>query len=155
MNVFITGSTGFLGGEILVSLSKRTEINKIYCLVRAQNEADAFLRLDKVFAFHGDFFDHNKVIPVIGNLVDPNLTKQLIENKELNAVNVVIHSAANTSFSGIYDKMVEDTNIEGLRKIVLWAKQLPNFLTFLHIGTATICGKEVKHRLVKEEESPN
>lgn len=155
MNIFITGSTGFLGGEILVNLSKRKEINKIYCLVRAQNEADAFLRLDKVFAFHGDFFDHDKVVPVIGNLVDPDLTKQLIADKELNAVNVVIHSAANTSFSGIYDKMVEDTNVEGLRKVVLWAKQLPNFLTFLHIGTATICGKEVKHRLVKEEESPN
>src|SRR5688572_10221652 len=99
MNVFITGSTGFLGGEILVNLSKRKEINKIFCLVRAQNEADAFLRLDKVFAFHGDFFDHDKVVPVVGNLVDPDLTKQLMGNKELNAVNVVIHSAANTSFS--------------------------------------------------------
>ena len=99
MNVFITGSTGFLGGEILVSLSKRTEINKIYCLVRAQNEADAFLRLDKVFAFHGDFFDHNKVIPVIGNLVDPNLTKQLIENKEFAAECITTLTAFNSLFS--------------------------------------------------------
>jgi len=155
MNVFITGSTGFLGGEILVSLSKRKEINKIYCLVRAKNEVEAILRLDKVFSFHGDDFDRGKVFPVAGNLVDDNLAEQLIANPELKDVNVIIHSAANTSFSGIYDKMVEQTNIEGLRKIVLFAKQLQNFETFLHIGTATICGKEVQHRLVKEEESPN
>jgi thioester reductase-like protein len=155
MNVFITGSTGFLGGEILVNLSKRKEVNKIYCLVRAQDEVDAILRLDKVFSFHGDHYDKEKVIPVIGNLVEENLTERLLGNKELQDVNVIVHSAANTSFSGIYDKMVEQTNIEGLRKIVLFAKQLPKFETFLHIGTATICGKEVKNRLVKEEESPN
>lgn len=155
MNIFITGATGFLGGELLVNLSKRREVNKIFCLVRAQSEIDAILRLDKVFSFHGDVYDKEKVFPVIGNLTDPNLTEQLIANKELSDINVVVHSAANTSFSGIYDKMVEQTNIEGLRKIVLWAKQLPNFQTFLHIGTATICGKEVTNRLVKEEESPN
>ncbi len=155
MNVFITGSTGFLGGEILVNLSKRKDINKIYCLVRAQNEVDAILRLDKVFSLHGDFYDREKVFPVIGNLMDADLTAQLSSNPELKDINVIVHSAANTSFSGIYDKMVEQTNIEGLRKIVLFAKQLPKFETFLHIGTATICGKEVKHRLVKEEESPN
>ena len=155
MNVFITGSTGFLGGEILVNLSKRKEVNKIYCLVRAQNEVDAILRLDKVFSLHGDFYDREKVFPVIGNLMDADLTAELIANKDLNDVNVIVHSAANTSFSGIFDRMVEQTNIEGLEKVVLWAKQLKNFNTFLHIGTATICGKEVKDRLVKEEESPN
>jgi len=155
MNVFITGATGFLGGELLVNLSKRSEVNKIYCLVRAQSEVDAILRLDKVFSFHGDFYDKEKVFPVIGNLMDENLTAQLAANKELDDINVIVHSAANTSFSGIYDKMVEQTNIEGLKKIVLWAKQLKNFQTFLHIGTATICGKEVTDRLVKEEESPN
>lgn len=155
MNIFITGSTGFLGGEILVNLSKRKEVNKIYCLVRAQSEVDAILRLDKVFSLHGDYYDREKVIPVIGNLVDADLTAQLTDNKELKDINVIIHSAANTSFSGIFDKMVEQTNIDGLKKIVLWAKQLTNFNTFLHIGTATICGKEVKDRLVKEEESPN
>jgi thioester reductase-like protein len=155
MNIFITGATGFLGGELLVRLSKRKEVNKIFCLVRAQSEIDAILRLDKVFSFHGDLYDKEKVFPVIGNLMDPNLTVQLSANKELKDINVVVHSAANTSFSGIYDKMVEQTNIEGLRKVVLWTKQLTNFQTFLHIGTATICGKEVRDRLVKEEESPN
>src|SRR5438105_5004581 len=118
MNIFITGSTGFLGGEILVNLSKRKEINKIYCLVRAQSEVDAILRLDKVFSFHGDFYDRDKVFPVVGNLMDADLTAQLIANKELNDINVIVHSAANTSFSGIYDRMVEQTNIEGLEKVV-------------------------------------
>jgi thioester reductase-like protein len=49
MNVFITGSTGFLGGEILMLLSKREDITKIYCLLRAENEVVADARLEKVF----------------------------------------------------------------------------------------------------------
>ncbi|GBL34534.1 hypothetical protein EMGBS15_01290 [Filimonas sp.] len=56
MNVFITGSTGFLGGEILMLLSKREEIKKIYCLLRAGNEEEANARLEKVFRLHNDFF---------------------------------------------------------------------------------------------------
>ena len=38
---------------------------------------------------------------------------------------------------------------------MLWAKELPHLATFLYIGTATICGKDVKDRVVKEDESPN
>jgi thioester reductase-like protein len=156
MNIFLTGSTGFLGGELLINLSKRSEINKIYCLIRAASIAEATLRLEHVFHLHDDFFDKNKVIPIIGDLFDDQLTELLIGNKTLqNNVEVIIHCAANTSFSRIYDDMVEKANIGGLNKILLWAKQLPQLCTFLYIGTATICGKDIKNREVTEEESPN
>ena len=70
MNLFITGVTGFLGGELLVELSKKTEIEKIFCLVRSQNEENALLRLKKIFDLHGDFFDSKKIIPIVGELAD-------------------------------------------------------------------------------------
>ena len=43
----------------------------------------------------------------------------------------------------------------GLEKILLWAKKLPSLETFEYIGTATICGKDIKNRIVFEDESPN
>src|SRR5436190_20032578 len=39
--VLVTGATGFLGGELLMELSKVRSIEKIVCLVRAANEDDA------------------------------------------------------------------------------------------------------------------
>ena len=155
MNIFITGATGFVGGELLVKLSKHPDIKKIFCLVRAKNEADAYHRLEHVFNFHQDYFDRNKVFPVIGNLFDNNLSSSLIDNPALKDISIIIHSAANTSFSKIYDDMVEKTNIGGLIKILTWAKQLQSLQTFLYIGTATICGKDIANRTIFEEESPN
>jgi len=79
MNIFLTGSTGFLGGEILVSLSKRKEVKKVFCLVRAKSEDESLFRLKKIFALHKDTFDEKKIIPIIGDLIDPELTKVFAE----------------------------------------------------------------------------
>ncbi len=155
MNVFITGATGFLGGELVVNLSKRKEIKKIYCLIRATDEQEAIQRLKKIFTFHNDYLDLNKIIPVLGDLYNEELTANLINKKELKEINVIVHSAANTSFSRIFDDMVVKANIDGLNRIILWAKQLENLATFLYIGTATICGKDIQNRVVYENESPD
>ena len=155
MNVFLTGATGFLGGELLVSLSKRKEIDKIYCFIRASSNGEAAAKIEKIFALHNDPYDAAKVIPITGNLQDEGLTQALQENSRLTDVDVIIHSAANTSFSRIYDKLVEEVNIKGLEKILLWAKGLARLQTFLYIGTATICGKNITNRLVYEDESPD
>lgn len=153
--IFITGATGFLGGELLVDLAKRKDVSKIYCLVRAGSKEKATERLKKVFSFHNDHFDAKKIIPVLGDLAQADLSESLIENAELKDINYIVHSAANTSFSPIYDKMVEDINIKGLEKILKWTVTLPQLETFLYVGTATICGKQIKNRLVFEDESPN
>ena len=155
MNILLTGATGLVGGELLVTLSQRTEVNKLYCLLRSASEEAAMERLKKVFDLHDDEFDETKVIPVLGNLFDDNLTESLKSKADLNDIDVVIHSAANTSFSRFNDDLVEKANIGGLTKILLWAKSLPHLKTFLYIGTATICGKDVKDRIIHEDESPN
>lgn len=155
MNILITGATGFVGGELLVNLSKRVEIWKIYCFIRAKSEEEALSKLEFIFSIHGDFFDRKKIIPILGDLFDDDLTEKLIENKQISNTNVIIHSAANTSFSRIYDDMVEKANVGGFEKILLWAKQLTGLNTFLYIGTATICGKDIKNRVVFEDESPD
>ena len=155
MNLFITGTTGFLGGELLVDFSKRKEVEKIFCLVRAESKEKATDRLKKAFDFHGDFFDTNKIIPIVGDLAQNDLTEYLRSDKTLQEVNAIVHAAADTSFSPIYDDVVEQINIGGLEKILKWSANLKNLETFLYVGTATICGMDIKHRLVKEDESPN
>ncbi len=155
MNIFLTGSTGFLGGELLVDLSKRKEVNKIYCLVRALSEEHATIRLKHVFDLHGDVFDPEKIIPVLGNIGEHDFSHVLLSNKIIRDTNIIVHSAANTSFSKIYDKIVEQVNISGINELIKWSLTLPNLETFVYIGTATICGKEVTNRIVKEDESPN
>ncbi|MBS1589298.1 MAG: SDR family oxidoreductase [Bacteroidetes bacterium] len=155
MNIFLTGATGLVGGELLVTLSKRSDVDKIFCLLRSKSEEEALIRIKHVFDLHQDEYEPNRIIPVLGNLFDDNLTDSLKANKLLDQVDAIIHSAANTSFSRVNDDLVERANIGGLNKILLWAKDLPHLKTFLYIGTATICGKDVKDRIVHEDESPN
>ncbi len=154
-SVFITGTTGFLGGEVLIELSKREEIDNIYCLIRADSQEKALARLKRIFDLHGDYWDKEKVFPIVGDLTQPDLTERLSNDPLLENIDTIVHSAANTSFSPIYDTVVEQVNIHGLEKILKWSKQLKHLETFCHVGTATICGEEVRNRVVKEEESPN
>lgn len=155
MKIFLTGATGFLGGELLVMLSKIPDVEKIYCLVRVKDNKAPDERIKKQFSFHGDFFDATKIIPVCGDLTEDNLTEQLIDNKELASVDTIIHAAANTYFSPIYIKNIYKVNVDGTRNLVRWANTLQNLETFLYVGTAWICGSERINRVVFEGESPN
>jgi len=155
MQLFLTGVTGFLGGELLVELAKKQEIKKIYCLVRAQNEEKAIVRLKKVFDLHNDFFDPNKIIPIVGDMTDTQLGDKLMSNPLLKNVDTILHSAANTSFSKIYDDLVVKVNIGGTKQILEWAKSLKKLQVFTYVGTATICGTTVKNSVVTEDMSPN
>ncbi|MHB8260657.1 MAG: SDR family oxidoreductase, partial [Bacteroidia bacterium] len=155
MQLFLTGVTGFLGGELLVELSKRSDIDKIYCLVRAQNETKALARIKKEFDLHGDYLDTTKVIPIVGELSDDHLADSLINNKLLKNIDTIIHSAANTSFTKIYDDIVEKVNIGGTHQLLCWAKTLTHLKLFTYVGTATICGSTVKDCIITEDMSPD
>ena len=155
MNIFLTGATGLLGGELLVNLSKRKEVTKVYCLVRAVSAEDAFERIFKIFKLHDDDFDPHKIIPVPGDLTDEKLADNLAHNHALRNIQVIIHSAANTSFSRIHDDLVEKVNITGLNHILNWARNLKSLDKFVYVGTSTICGHTVNNRVVYEDESPN
>lgn len=155
MNLFITGTTGFVGGELLVKIAKRDDLKKIYCLVRAKSYEDGMARLRKVFALHDDHFPEGKIFPVVHDLLDENLPNSLATIKELNDIDMVIHSAANTSFSRIFDTMIEKVNLTGLRNILTWAATLKRLQLFTYVGTATICGKNVINTIIHEDSSPD
>jgi thioester reductase-like protein len=155
MNVLLTGSTGFVGGEVLVRLAKRSDLEKIFCLIRARSAEDGMLRLKKVFSVHDDFFPEDKIIPVVLDLTDKDFANKIVTTPGISSVNIIIHSAANTSFAKIFDDVVEKINITGLKNILTWAQSLKSLNLFTYIGTATICGKGIKNSIISEDESPN
>ncbi len=155
MNIFLTGVTGLVGGELLVRLSQHPGVDKIYCLIRAKSDEEAKQRLQKVFGVHNDYFDTDKIIPVTGDLLGEQLPAQLAHQLAAADIDTIIHSAANTSFSGFNDDLVEKVNIGGLQKILTWAQTLAGLRSFVYVGTATICGTHTRHRVIGEDESPN
>ncbi len=154
MNVFLTGVTGFLGGELAVLLSKSPRIGRIYCLVREYDGVEPTKRLREVFDFHGDAFDKRRVIPVFGDLKDDQLAEKLIQDKRLHEVDTVIHSAADTSFAPGSSRNVFRVNVRGTNQILRWAKTLPKLETFVYVGTASICGADLRGNHLYEDQSP-
>jgi thioester reductase-like protein len=155
VNVFLTGVTGFLGGELAVLLSKDSRIGRIYCLVREYEGVEPTARLSQVFDFHGDSLDESRIIPIFGDLKDRLLAAKLAEDKRLQEVDTVIHSAADTSFASASKDNLDKVNIGGTLQILKWAQALPNLKTFAYVGTASICGTGLKGCHVQEDQSPN
>jgi thioester reductase-like protein len=153
-NVLLTGATGFLGGELLMELSKVSCIETIVCLVRAPNDGEASRRLERAFALHGDHYDRKKVLAVAADLLDSRLSYDLLRNPTLRDINVVIHAAANTSFLPQKRAAVEATNVFGTRKLLDWALNLEKLQTFAYVGTATMvgCSPDVVGRTIYETE---
>src|SRR5712671_3793717 len=142
--VFLTGATGFLGGELAVALSKLESVQKITCLVRSSNDCEAIERLERVFALHEDLYDEK-------------LPTDLARHSALGDINLVIHSGANTSFLSQKYAAVAETNINGTQRVARWAAGLPSLRAFAYIGTATIAGAgpDVTGRTIQEDETPN
>ncbi len=155
MKVFLTGVTGFLGGELAVLLSQKPEVERLYCLVRGTDEAHAAERLQAVFRLHNDAFDPDKVIPVWGDLTDAALPERLARRADIESCDCVLHSAADTSFNPACDEQVEKVNVGGTRHLLEWASELPELDTFVYVGTASICGTGLSDRNVLEGESPD
>jgi thioester reductase-like protein len=154
VNALLTGVTGFLGGELAVLLSKEPRIERIYCLVREYDGVDPVSRLKQVFDFHGDAFDKSRVIPVFGDLKDDRLASKLAQDTRLEQVDTIIHSAADTSFAPGSSRNVFKVNVRGTNQILQWAKLLTQLKTFVYVGTASICGADLKGNHLYEDQSP-
>lgn len=97
-DIFLLGSTGFLGSHILKELLQTTDV-KIYCLVRATNKENATERLKErlSYYFEDDFYEKNqhRIIVING---DFTLEKFGMNNKDYEIIkrqtSMIINSAA-------------------------------------------------------------
>jgi thioester reductase-like protein len=119
-DVLLTGATGFLGAFLLPELVKATG-RRIYCLVRAADETEAWQRLVAAAARFGlPAPDPELVHPVPGDLRDVGAA--LARHGELAArVGQVLHCAARVVFTEPY-RVLRDDNVLPMVELLCWMR---------------------------------
>ena len=117
--ILLTGGTGLLGSHLLHELLTRTD-GAIYCLVRAEDDASARLRIRKTLEESGQWQDawSHRLYPICGDLSLPRLGMSRHVFEELaDTLDVVFHNAASLNFVSSY-RVLSPINVEGTREIL-------------------------------------
>ncbi|XP_051126507.1 fatty acyl-CoA reductase 2, chloroplastic-like isoform X2 [Andrographis paniculata] len=161
-NIFLTGATGLVGKVILEKMLRSTGVGKIYLLIKAEDEEAAFDRITKEIIdselFKGlremqgtslEAFVRSTLIPVVGNICEPNLG---MNSNSINMirkdVDVIIGSAASATLNERYDLLL-DANVIAPQRLMRFAKTCKNLKLFTHISTAFVNGR--KEGIILEE----
>ncbi|XP_015087361.1 fatty acyl-CoA reductase 2-like [Solanum pennellii] len=154
-NLLVIGATGFLAKVLIEKILRTTpKINKIYLLIRAKDKEVAFDRLtseiieSKLFKclkeIHGESYEsfiRSKLIPVVGNIHEPNLGMDSIISQQIaKEINLIIDSAANTTFDLRYD-LALDAHVNGAYQLMMFAKKCNNLKLLIHYSTAYANGE--------------
>ncbi|GMY22230.1 fatty acyl-CoA reductase 2-like [Fagus crenata] len=130
------------------------DVGKIFLLIKANDKEAAIDRLkneileSELFKCleqtHGESFKAfmmRKLVPVAGNVCESNLGMDpYTANKIANEVDVIINSAANTTFDERYDVAL-NTNTRGPSRLLGFAKKCKKLSLFLHVSTAYVNGE--------------
>nr|ACA28679.1 male sterility-related protein [Linum usitatissimum]ACA28680.1 male sterility-related protein [Linum usitatissimum] len=152
---FITGATGFLA-KVLIEKILRTmpDIGKIYLLIKAKNKdaamsrlkteilnAELFTSLRQTYGKSYHTFMLSKLVPVAGDVCKSNLgLEQEIADLIADDVDVIVNSAANTTFDERYDVAI-DINTRGPSNLMSFAKKCEKLKLFLQVSTAYVNGQ--------------
>ncbi|CAN8259669.1 unnamed protein product [Cochlearia groenlandica] len=151
----ITGSTGFLAKVLIEKVLRMApDVGKIYLLIKAKNKEAAIERLKRevldtelfntLRETHGPSYQSfmlSKLVPVTGNICDSNLGLQEDSAEDITKeVDVIINSAANTTFDERYDVAL-DINTRGPGNIMGFAKKCKKLKLFLQVSTAYVNGQ--------------
>ena len=121
-DVLLTGATGYLGSFLLRDLIKATT-GRIYCVVRADSEAEGLERLKasaEKFALPEPDPERVRVVP--GDLRDIGDVCRGYHNGELGVrVGHILHCAAKVVFTEPYQALRED-NVLPLVSLLAWAR---------------------------------
>lgn len=148
-NVFLTGSTGFLGTHILSELCKTPSIEKIYCLIRAKNTKEAKEKIEECINKYCLNIEMSKIYPVLGDLSLKNLglTKNKF-NKLSSDIDLIIHNGAQVNHILSYEAL-RATNVGGTIALINMATTFK--LKPLHfISTLSAACNHLKRQMIKE-----
>ncbi|PIA60101.1 hypothetical protein AQUCO_00400769v1, partial [Aquilegia coerulea] len=151
----ITGATGFLG-KVLVEKILRTipDVGKIYLLIKAKDKEAATERLKneiigtelfkRMEQSYGNFYQEfmlNKLVPVVGNVGEAGLGMEVgLADQIANEVDIIVHSAANTTFDERLDVSI-NINTLGPCRMMSFAKTCKGLKLFMHVSTAYANGQ--------------
>ncbi|KAH9326783.1 hypothetical protein KI387_006961, partial [Taxus chinensis] len=154
-NLFITGATGFLAKVLTEKILRmQPQVGKLFLIIKAENYESAQERLKTEVIYsdlfkcvqetHGKKYEEfmmQKLVPVMGDITRENLgMKPELVEKISKEVDIVLNSAANTTFDERYDVALE-INTKGTCRILEFAKGCKKLQLYLHISTAYVNGK--------------
>jgi nucleoside-diphosphate-sugar epimerase len=137
----LTGATGFIGGTVLVTLMNAGLIERIACLVRAANTAEALTRLRASAIRCGlphvraqRLTEANVIVGDLGgDFTEADLAR-------LTEASHVINCAAMASFS--MNSQVLDINVRDTLRFASHFSGSQVLRRFLHVSTAMACGTQ-------------
>ncbi|HKN95271.1 MAG TPA: SDR family oxidoreductase, partial [Thermoleophilaceae bacterium] len=143
--IFLTGSSGFVGMELLARYLERTD-RTVYALIRASDDEEAGRRVHqaaRTVVPDADAYAH-RLVAVRGDVTQPDLgldsrTRRLLAEE----VTDVVHSAASVSFNLPIDQ-AREINLHGSRRILdfaeLCARRGDGLRRLAHVSTAYVAG---------------
>ena len=147
-NVLLTGSNGFIGIHILYELLHTTK-NKIYCLVRGENEETRINKLKSSYLYYfnedlSSFFG-DRIVVVGGDISYINFNMSLNDLELLKEnIQTIINTAAIVKHYGNFEDFAKN-NIEGTHNVVEFAFE--NHIRLVHLSSISVSG----NYLVKQD----
>lgn len=144
-HMFITGASGFLGGQFVRDVLRCSDI-KVTALCRGRKGVDYDQRLDfdvEVFGNRLQFVEGDVLHEGLGILAETR--HELIET-----VDEVWHLAAITSFDEIMREKTFAVNLQGTEHVLEFARSIKKLNAFNHISTAYVCGETSYPAVVQE-----
>jgi thioester reductase-like protein len=131
-SLLLTGSTGFLGSELLRRYAERDD-RTVYALIRASSDDEATERL-------GDLAGE-RVVAVAGDITSDDLGLSGDRWAQLaDEVTDVVHSAASVSFALPLDAS-RHINVLGTRNVLDFARACTRLNCLSYVSTAYVAGK--------------
>jgi len=152
--VLLTGSTGFLGVNILRELLAIHPLINIICLVRSGANMPAETRLIKTLSNY--FEDFNKSTLEKVQIIEADLSKEHFGIDKLNydeltsTVEIVIHVAADTNLLKSYSEL-EDINVRAVHRLVRFA-QTGKTKEIHYVSTLAVSGYMLRDHMMNFSE---
>ncbi|WP_231883617.1 thioester reductase domain-containing protein, partial [Methylomonas koyamae] len=131
--VMLTGATGFLGAFLLVELLEQTDA-KVYCLVRAEDEAQATARLQTQLRRYElyDRVEWSRVIAVCGDLAIEKLGLTGERYREISATaDAIFHNGALVNFVQPYGSLKPANVLGSVEVLRMAATERPKVIHYV------------------------
>jgi thioester reductase-like protein len=130
--ILLTGATGFLGAHLLHDLCRLTSAT-VYCLVRADDPAEARFRLEDNLARYIDFsLPAGRVVPVIGDLAKPRLGLSADSFDRLSLdVDAIFHNGAMLNHLAPYERLNAANVISTIDLLRLAGSKKPKWMYYV------------------------
>jgi long-chain acyl-CoA synthetase len=144
--IFVTGSTGFLGVQLVNELLTRHPDTRLALLIRDKPGQSGRLRAESFVPESA----RSRVEVFSGDVSQPNCGLDTATVQRLSAETTrVIHSAATVRFDHSLSE-AREINVEGTRRLLDFAAGVRNLRSFAYVGTAYVAGE--RNGLIREDE---